>query len=221
MVFIDNYYSLLPDFSNILLSCIPTVSYFISVSFYKTFFHKEKRVPEKKYIESSSKNMISSTPVNIFLSYPLFNYFSTVNTITAHNLLLGIFLVDTLEYFFHYFLHQNTFFYNKIHNVHHKPYPVTPETSFANHDGEILMTSPIILLTMVFMKLSFIEYIIVTSLSFVATVSDHTVTSGRKFHYIHHHVNKHKNLQQPFFTYWDHLFGTYYQYTELKIPFKP
>ena len=104
---------------------------------------------------------------------------------------------------------------------HHRPVPMTPQTSFTNHDRESAMISPFILLVYTLSPLSYQDYIIVTALSFVATVSDHTVTSKKKFHYIHHHVNKNKNLQQPFFTFWDHIFGTYHKDTELKIPFKP
>ena len=218
---ISDYYSLLPDITNILVSFIPTISYFTSIKFYETFFHKGTRLPDKKYIDDSSKNMISSTPANIFLTFPIFNYFNDIEGLSFFNILLGIFIVDTLEYFFHYLLHKNSFFYSLMHNVHHKPVPLHPRTSFSNHDLEVLMTSPVILVSLVFFNLSFHEYILVTALSFSATVCDHTDTSRRKFHYIHHHVNKNTNFQQPFFTFWDHLFGTYYPGTELKIPFVP
>ena len=220
MLSIQTYYDLLPDLKNTFLSFVPTITYFISVKFYKTFFHSAEKISNKKYIQSSSKNMIASTPANIFLSYPLFNYFSVIEGITLYNIAYGIFLIDTMEYFFHYFLHKSRFLYN-FHNVHHKPVPIAPETSFTNHDTEIALTSPIILFVYVFSGLSFIEYIIVTALSFSATVSDHTITSRRKFHYIHHHVDKNKNLQQPFFTFWDHIFGTYHKESEFKIPFFP
>lgn len=220
MDFLNNYYSLLPDLNNVLFSFVPTVSYFISVKIYG-YFHQGKKIAKPENIYSSSKNMIASTPANIFTAYPLFNYFSYVQGVNLANIMIGIFIIDTMEYFYHYFLHRIPFLYNNVHNVHHRPVPMTPQTSFTNHDGEIAMTSPFILLVCVFSPLSFEEYIIVTALSFSATVSDHTVTSKRKYHYIHHHVNKNKNLQQPFFTFWDHIFGTYYKDSELKIPFVP
>jgi sterol desaturase/sphingolipid hydroxylase (fatty acid hydroxylase superfamily) len=220
MDLVYDYFSLLPDLNNVLLSFAPMVSYFAAVKFY-SYFHQGKKEALPENIESSSKNMIASTPANIFLSYPLFNYFSHIEGISFVNIMIGIFIIDTMEYFFHLFFHRNKVFYNSLHNVHHRPVPMTPQTSFTNHDGEIFITSPVILLVFVFSSLSFLEYIIVTALSFSATVSDHTVTSNKKFHYIHHHVNKNKNLQQPFFTYWDHIFGTYHKDTDLKIPFVP
>ena len=220
MDFINQYYFLLPDLKNTFISLVPTLSYFVSVKVYN-YFHQGKKNPDLKNIISSSKNMISSTPANVFLAYPLFRYFSHIEGVYLSNILLGIFIIDTMEYFYHYFLHRIPILYNKMHNVHHKPVPMCPETSFTNHDGEIMLTSPSILLVFVFSILSFEEYIIVTSMSFIATVSDHTVTSKKKFHYVHHHVNKNKNLQQPFFTYWDHIFKTYYEETEWKIPFYP
>ena len=219
MDFVNDYYSLLPDLNNILLSFVPTVSYFISVKIY-SYFHQGK-IADSEYIYSSSKNIIASTPANIFAAYPLFNYFSYIEGIAILNIFIGIFIIDTMEYFYHYFLHRIPFLYNNAHNGHHKPTPMAPGTSFTNYDSEIAMTSPFILFAYVFSPLSFEEYIIVTALSFAATVSDHTVTSKKKYHYIHHHVNKNKNFQQPFFTFWDHIFGTYYKDSELKIPFVP
>ncbi len=220
MDLIYDYYSLLPDLDNILFSFVPTVSYFISTKFYG-YFHQGKKIADSINVYSSSKNMIASTPANIFAAYPLFNYFSYIEGVTFSNIMIGILIIDTMEYFYHYFLHHIPFLYNNVHNVHHRPVPMTPQTAFTNHDGEIAMTSPFILLVYVFSPLSFEEYIIVTALSFSATVSDHAVTSKKKYHYIHHHVNKNKNLQQPFFTFWDHIFGTYYEGSELKIPFVP
>ncbi len=220
MDFVNDYYSLLPDLNNVLISFSPTVTYFISVKIY-SYFHRGNKIAGSENIYSSSKNMIASTPANIFAAYPLFNYFSYIEGITLFNIMIGIFIIDTMEYFYHYFLHRIPFLYNNVHNVHHRPVPMTPQTSFTNHDREIAMTSPFILLVYVFSPLSFEEYIIVTALSFSATVSDHTVTSKKKYHYIHHHVNKNKNFQQPFFTFWDHVFGTYYEGSELKIPFVP
>ena len=219
---LENYYDLLPNLRYMAFSCVPTVSYFLSVKFY-SLFHKPYTYarPGRKYIESSSKNMISSSVANVFMSYPLFNYYSDIDSFSFYGLILGIFIVDTLEYFFHYFFHYNNFFYNTLHCVHHKPYPMAPEVSFSNHDVEVLITSPFILLLMVYLQMSFVEYILVTAMSFVATVSDHTITSKTKFHYIHHHVNKKTNLQQPFFTFWDHIFGTYNKTTSIKIPFIP
>ena len=220
MDFLTNYYSLLPDLKNVLLSFVPTVSYFVSVKIY-SYFHRGGKIVNPESIYSSSKNIIASTPANIFSAYPLFNYFSYIEGIDILNIFIGIFIIDTMEYFYHYFLHRISFLYNNVHNGHHKPFPISPGTSFTNYDSEIAMTSPFILLAYVFSPLSFEEYIIVTALSFSATVSDHTVTSKRKYHYIHHHVDKNKNFQQPFFTYWDHIFGTYYEGSDLKIPFIP
>lgn len=220
MYFIHDYCSLLPDLNNFILSFIPSITYFISAKFY-SHFHKEIKSPADESISNSTKNMISTVPGNIFIVYPLFNYFSSIEGIYFMNIILSVFIIDTVEYFCHYLYHRISFFYNNIHNVHHKPVTVSPLTSFTNHDREALLTSSIILLFLVYSALTFYEYIIAVCLSFSSTVCDHTSTSKKKFHYIHHHVNKNKNFQQPFFTYWDHIFGTYYKGSELKIPFVP
>jgi sterol desaturase/sphingolipid hydroxylase (fatty acid hydroxylase superfamily) len=219
MDLLSNYYSLLPNINQFFFCSIPCISYFVSVKIYKKF-HKEKKITDEKYIRSSTKHMISSIPSIIFFGFPFFNYYSVIYGFNFYNIIFGVLLTDTIQYFLHYFLHESTFLY-KYHIIHHKPIPISPESSFSNNDVEINIVSPIQLLIYMLAGLSFIEFIIVISLSFVATVSDHTVTSKRKFHYIHHHVTKNKNLQQPFFTFWDHIFGTYHKGSELKIPFKP
>ena len=115
MDFVYQYYSLLPDFGNMLISLIPTISYFTSTKIY-SYFHQGKKTPTLENIRSSSKNMIAVWPGNIFISYPLFNYFSYIEGVSFFNILLGIFIIDTMEYFYHYLLHLLPFLY-KFHSV--------------------------------------------------------------------------------------------------------
>ena len=221
MDFIKNYYNLLPEIEYVFYSFIPTISYFISVEFYKKFNQKSSKKSNKDQIYVSSKNMIKIIPGNIFAFYPLLNYYSNIDYISYKNILLGIFIIDTIQYFYHYLSHYFRFLYKNFHSYHHKPSHIAPDVSFFDHDNNILATGAIMTGGMVYMGLSFKEQLITNSLAVVSTVCDHTITSDRKFHYIHHHVDRSKNLQQPFFTFWDHIFGTYYKYSKLKIPFKP
>ena len=220
MDYFNIYLENLPNFFYGLVCTIPTITYFASVKFYLQF-HKKDKLPDKKYIKSSTKNMISSSFANIFISYPLFSYFSDIESISLFMIVAGCLLIDTIEYWYHYLFHFNNFLYNRLHCVHHSPFPLDPRVSFANDDLEVLITSPVILILMVLIKFSLLEYITVTSLAFSATVCDHTFTSPNKFHVLHHCGDKKTNLQQPFFTFWDHINGTYNKKTLLKIPFVP
>ena len=76
-----NYYNLLPNFSHIIISSLPAITYFCSAKFYKTFFHQSKKIPDKKYIQNTLNHILSIIPTNIFIAFPLFNYFSDIDTI--------------------------------------------------------------------------------------------------------------------------------------------
>ena len=106
MDYFNIYLENLPNFFYSLVCTIPTITYFASVKFYLQF-HKKDKLPDKKYIESSTKNMISSSFANIFISYPLFSYFSEVEPISPVMILSGCLLIDTVEYWYHYLFHFN------------------------------------------------------------------------------------------------------------------
>ena len=181
---IYNYVDFLPDLKNSIISCIPTGCYFLSVKFYSLFQDKKNIEFNENYSLNSSKNMIFSSLANIFLSYPLFLKFSDLNSFNFLDIVVGILTVDSIEYFFHFIFHKINFIYQNMHSYHHKPPFIEPRVSFFNNDLEILITSPVILFFLVYLNLSFLEYIFVTSLSYISTVCDHTVTSKNEFHYI-------------------------------------
>lgn len=212
----------LPNLWNSFLSTIPTLCYFKACLFYDTFIEYTNCKELQYYFNTSSRTMISSSLANIFVVYPLFEYKNNdIDKLTWLNIFYGCLMIDTVEYFWHYIYHKSQLLYSKSHSFHHKPYPVYPWASFYNNDLEVFITSSTLLICFLIFEFSYYEYIIITSLSYVATVCDHTNTSKKKFHIIHHNGNKNTNLQQPFFTFWDHIFGTYNPKTELKIPFVP
>jgi len=217
---VNQYLENLPNLYYALICTIPTITYFASVKFYLRY-HQDDKLPDKKYITDSSKNMVGTTFGNYFLVYLAFNIFSNVSSFSFLMIFMGCLLIDTLEYWYHYLFHYNKYLYNKYHVNHHTPFPVHPKISFANDDFEAVGTSLVIVLTTIYLQFSFIEYIIISSLSFAATVCDHTYTSKNKFHYLHHCGDKKTNFQQPFFTFWDHINSTYNKKTITKIPFVP
>ena len=221
MELVYDYVSLLPDLNNAMLSFLPTISYFISVKFYSYFQKKNTNPVDILDVKKSSKHMILSSVGNIFISYPIYNYFSEGNLFSILNVLIGMVLLDTYQYFSHRFYHSDSYIYSLLHKEHHSQKQISPETSFAHGDIVVTLDSIFVISMFIYFKIIFTEYIIILSLSFVSNVSDHTYTSKNKFHYIHHHVNINRNFQAPFFTYWDHIFGTYHKDTELKIPFVP
>tara|TARA_A100001015_G_scaffold274727_1_gene331345 strand:- start:353 stop:1009 length:657 start_codon:yes stop_codon:yes gene_type:complete len=216
---LDIYIQNLPNITNFFTSCIPSISYFLSLKIYK-IFHRNLKDNKYNQIFNSNKNIASTFLVNSLLVYPIYSFFGfEIEEFRSFQIVLGILIVDTVEYFYHRFYHKIPFLYKHLHSAHHNIY-LSPDVSFTNNEIEPLVTSTSVFLSLLCF-LSFFEYIIVSSLSFIATIADHTNTRKNKFHYIHHHVNKNTNFQQPFFTFWDHIFGTYNPKSSLKIPFIP
>jgi sterol desaturase/sphingolipid hydroxylase (fatty acid hydroxylase superfamily) len=213
----------LPNLANCMISLIPTCVYFTACSIYEKFVPKIKDNERlQPYFDNSSKNMISAGIANIFLVYPLFSFFEKdIEIMQVKNIVLGCLMIDTIEYFWHALYHNIPYMYSSSHSYHHKPFPVYPRASFYNHDSEAFITSSFILCAFLYFSYSYYEYIVITALSYWATVCDHTNTDKNKFHILHHNGNKNTNFQQPFFTFWDHLFGTYNPESKLKIPFIP
>ena len=204
--------------SHLFISLLPAVSYFLAVPFYRQF-EIESRYNDKSKIDSSNRVIASSALVNMFGILNLYDYTDReIERVDLLYIIYGILITDTLEYFMHRLYHLTTL-YTTFHKHHHSQL-MAVDVSFLNSDFEALSTGLVLFLAY-FSVLSYYEYLIISSLSMVATVSDHTYTSPTKFHQIHHHVNRNYKFQQPFFTFWDHLLGTYHPKTSPKIPFIP
>lgn len=220
MDYFNTYVENLPDLYNCGICLIPTISYFISVEVY-SFFHNKILEPKKEDIYYCNRLISTIIPANLFLIFPTFNEYNNIETLKFYNIIFGMIVIDTLQYFCHYIYHINPRLFSKLHSEHHSSKIINPRHAFLNNNIAAVEDSLLIFLTLLLLNISFMEYIIISSLSIISTVCDHVNTNPRKFHYIHHHVNKKKNLQQPFFTFWDHIFGTYYSNSNMKIPFIP
>jgi sterol desaturase/sphingolipid hydroxylase (fatty acid hydroxylase superfamily) len=204
-------------FIDFVLSILPMVSYRLAVPFYRQF--ESQRSNDISKINISNKLITTSSLANLFIIFNLYNYvWEDLRRIEFKYIIYGMLITDTLEYFTHRIYHLQPL-YKKFHKVHHSQ-EISVDVSFLNSELEATMTS-ILLFLSYFLVISYYEYIIVTTLSMISTAADHTYTSHTKFHYIHHHVNRNYNFQQPFFTFWDHLLGTYHPQTTTKIPFLP
>ncbi len=215
-----NFVDFLPDLKTLFISVLPSVTYFVGLQVYKKF-HTPLKDNKKDDIFKSHKNIITSGLANVCIIHPLYSVTGfDIDSVTITHVIWGILVIDTVEYIYHYFYHRVPFLFKHVHSVHHSV-KIEPGVSFRNSDIEPFLTAPGVFLSLFFTNVSYYEYLIIISLSFLATIADHTNTHTRKFHYIHHHVNKQYNFQQPFFTFWDHIFGTYYKDTALKLPFIP
>ena len=133
-------------------------------------------------------------------------------------ILLGIWWIDTVEYFVHLTMHGTPFLYKLAHKEHHRLNIPYHYGALYNSSYEANITGSILTVGFILFGFSFHEFIIVTSLANIATVIDHVdlreypllrFLSKDNFHVLHHSKYQNYNFQQPFFTYYDRFFGTY------------
>ena len=135
---------------------------------------------------------------------------------------LGCFLLDTYQYFMHRWMHQNRWLYRNIHSVHHQltiPYAFG---ALYNHPLEgFLMDTIGGGLASLPLDMSPPCSAAFFCFATLKTVDDHCgfdfpldpfqflFPNNAKFHDVHHWgKGRNYNFSQPFFTWWDEIFGT-------------
>ena len=190
----------------------------------------------KKIVKDNLSNLNTVEPKKVFIDVLYVTLLATLGNFALYyfNLLnidkfrifyvfLGIWWIDTVEYFVHFIMHRVPTFYRKIHKEHHRLHIPYHYGALYNSSYEAGITGNILTIGFVLFGFSFYEFILVTSLANIATILDHIdlneyihpesvffkIISKNKFHYLHHSKYPHYNFQQPFFTYYDRIFGTY------------
>ncbi|KAH9852101.1 sphingosine hydroxylase [Lenzites betulinus] len=136
--------------------------------------------------------------------------------------LLGMFIIDTWQYFLHRAMHMNTYLYKKFHSTHHRLYVPYAYGALYNHpfEGFLLDTVGAGLAEWI-AQLSTREAMLLFVVSTLKTVDDHCgyklpwdplqliSSNNADYHDIHHQVIGIKsNFSQPFFIHWDSILGT-------------
>ena len=211
---------LAPTGPEFLLCIVPLAAYVVAVRAYGTIAAPQAHV-KRAHVSSSTAAIFSSSASNLLLIRPLLASHAGMWGVRAPAVLWGMLVVDTAEFWPHWAMHRVGGLYQSFHYVHHAMGEPAPSTAFHNHPIDIALTTPPLLGGLLVCRLSFAEWICVTSLAFVATVCDHTSADPFAFHYVHHCVNRNSNFQQPFFTFYDQLMGTYDARSSPKLPFWP
>lgn len=211
----------------IAICAIPSISYFLSLKVYGRYMKLKRYTVHSTNsthllrLQTMSDTVILLSFISNFCIQYLFEYSQPKNNqVRFAFVFMGMLIVDTVEYWSHRILHTN-FLFEKIHYVHHSVGKPVPSVSFSNHTLEVVFTTPPILILLLVAGMSFHEFIVILTLSFIATASDHSNVHPFAFHTLHHCENKKTNYQQPFFTFWDHVCKTYNPKSEKKIPFWP
>lgn len=148
----------------------------------------------------------------------------------AAQFLIGMFVLDTWQYFWHRCMHMNKFLYRNIHSMHHRllvPYSFGAQY---NHPVEGLLGNTVSgALAFLISGMSLRTSIFFFSFATMKAMDDHCAIwvpwnvfrllfwNNTAYHDIHHQFrgNKH-NFSQPFFVMWDKIFGTYMPYEVVK-----
>lgn len=121
------------------------------------------------------------------------------------DVLLGMLLVDTAEYWCHRLMHSDARLYARLHRTHHAA-PPAAELALLNSSGEAALTGTTIFVLFAAARASWCTLVAVTSLASIKTVWDHGL---RGTSHALHHANPRVNFEQPFFHVWDVACGTY------------
>ncbi len=195
---------------SIMYSLLPFITYW-ATSLLTTPFSKKSRDdrinngPTPSYV---FYDVLFSTLLSIPFYYTCGVYVFETGDVRWWYLLIGVWLIDTVEYIWHYTLHYFPVLYHSIHSTHHQirnsyHYAALYQSALDGIVETILLTTSFWLFCF-----RYEEFIIAMTLGAAASVFDHTGVNT--FHSIHHSSHPNCNFQLPFFTYYDHLFGTYY-----------
>lgn len=143
-------------------------------------------------------------------------------------IVLAFCYIDTWQYALHRTMHVNKWLYRRFHSRHHRLYVPYAYGALYNDpvEGFLLDTLGAGTASMVF-RLTPRENVFLYTFATMKTVDDHcgyrlpfdlfqwAFPNNSIYHDIHHQIWGIKaNFSQPFFTFWDKLFGTEYQFVK-------
>lgn len=149
-------------------------------------------------------------------------YYFYMYGISCMKLFVAFVIVDTWQYFLHRLMHSNKELYRRFHSRHHRLYVPYAYGALYNAPLEgFLLDTLGTGIAMLVTGLTHREQIVLYTFATMKTVDDHCgyalpldpfqfiFPNNAVYHDIHHqHFGIKTNYAQPFFTFWDTLFGT-------------
>lgn len=149
-------------------------------------------------------------------------YYAYMYGVSCIKLFLGFLFIDTWQYFWHRIMHLSPFMYKYFHSIHHELYvPYAFGALFNNPVEGFILDTLGTAIAMVLCGLTHREEAILFTFATMKTIDDHcgyaipfdpfqiVFPNNAVYHDIHHQQFGLKtNFAQPFFTFWDNIFGT-------------
>ncbi|KAB5557362.1 SPHINGANINE C4-MONOOXYGENASE 1-LIKE [Salix viminalis] len=229
----------------------PIVIYWLYAGFYQLLppldeyrLHTRKEEEEKNLVPLSKvvKGVLLQQLVQAVVAHALFLLTSPADEtgitiqpsipIQIMQIIIGMFVMDTWQYFAHRYMHQNKFLYRHVHSQHHKLVVTYAIGALYNHPIEGLLLDTVggaiaFLVSGMTARTSAIFF----CFAVVKTVDDHCglwlpgnifhifFQNNTAYHDVHHQLPGTKyNYSQPFFSIWDKILGTHMPYTLVKRP---
>eukprot|EP00929_Paragymnodinium_shiwhaense_P048184 TRINITY_DN2439_c0_g3_i1.p1 TRINITY_DN2439_c0_g3~~TRINITY_DN2439_c0_g3_i1.p1 ORF type:complete len:265 (+),score=40.67 TRINITY_DN2439_c0_g3_i1:87-881(+) len=190
------------DEQQVLASALPPLANALGILFCRlTGYDKGSREEDSAAVRDVALTLFFQVPSNLVLTkiFPIGEW-------TLLNVIIGMFVLDTVEYWVHRALHANKWLYRLTHQTHHMP-PTCAALSLYNSMAEVVPFSACILLSFYLSGVTWMDFIIVTTLGNAKTAWDHASTRKGHHHELHHSKPCY-NFEQPFFDVWDRLMGT-------------
>lgn len=151
-------------------------------------------------------------------------YYSYWYGFSCAKLSIAFLIIDSWQFFLHRLIHQNKALYRRFHSRHHQLYvPYAFGALFNDPVEGFLLDTCGTGLAMMLTNLTAREAAVLYVFSTMKTVDDHcgyalpfdlfqkVFPNNSVYHDIHHqHFGIKSNYSQPFFVFWDNLFGTTY-----------
>ncbi|OXB42717.1 hypothetical protein B1J92_H01375g [Nakaseomyces glabratus] len=149
-------------------------------------------------------------------------YYAYMYGVSLIKLSLGFLFIDTWQYFWHRVMHLSPFMYKYFHSIHHELYvPYAYGALFNNPVEGFILDTLGTGIAMFLTGLTHREEAVLFTFATMKTIDDHcgyalpfdpfqiVFPNNAVYHDIHHQQFGLKtNFAQPFFTFWDNLFGT-------------
>lgn len=225
-----------------LLPIVPSLSFLVAALFYyaldKAMIFQQYNIHgERKYdLRDILFRVLAIQFITTTISF--INHFLTRDAIRAEldamqdegllwsliKIVLGMITIDTFQFWTHYLLHTPELF-KLFHVVHHQIIKTYSFMAFYNSYTEgILMDIVGALITQRVCSMNLFQFNILIAVGTMKSVSDHSgymlpfdpftwFPNNALYHQVHHNPKTMCfNYEQPFFTFWDSLMGTYLAY---------
>ncbi|KAI3908621.1 hypothetical protein MKW92_037190 [Papaver armeniacum] len=169
-----------------------------------------------------NNSMLSSSEVEVQPPFP----------IQLLQFIVAMLVTDAWQYFGHRYMHQNKYLYQHIHSLHHSVVVPYAFGTFYNHPLEGLLLDTFGgVASMLISGMTARTSVFFFCFSIIKGIDDHSglwlphynlfqliFPCNTAYHDIHHYRIRgiKYNYSQPFFTFWDKLYGTHMPYTIVK-----